>query len=287
MYDHFVFIFIHYKMEAKHFTMSRHSAVENQIYHLFTDFTLSSDMRSREYATIINQHANLQNEIFIEMGDKTFVPVNFTPQDIQSINICIEPLNYMRVMRVKFQNSTNDSEVLVAEECREDRLRPGYINKIYISNQCTSDMAATAYFALVKLNFLVQFSVFSKFKLAKCMMQRYGSELYPTNRMAFFCQKMQAIQVNVQQIMKQTRDYLLRSTDPDRLTLCVDLNKTIRDIAKDSWRFVDCYNVVDKQKWHFLFQSRFGFQTFITNGLGKEGFLIDSTLHYNGKTFNL
>ena len=274
-------------MEAKHFTMGRHNPAEEQLYHIFSDFTLSTEMRSREYADIINRYANLQNEIFIEMGKHCFVPVDFTPHIIQSINVSIEPLNYMRVIRVKFQTWTNDSDVLVAEECVEDRMRVGYINKIYFSNTCTSDMAATAYFALVKLNFLVQFSVFTKYKLAKCMMQRYGSFLYPTNKADFFSQKMQTIQENVQHMLKQTRDGLLKSTNPDRLTLCVDLNKTIRNIAKDSWKFVDCYNVVDKQKWCFLFQSNLGLQTFTTNAFCKEGFLRDSVLNYNGKTLHL
>lgn len=271
-------------MLARHFNQERHIPIEDMVYHIFSDYTLPKEIQSSEIANIVNEHGDMRYEFLVEMRQEHFVPIEFTPTHVKSIEITLDSALTQKIVRIKFHNDGYDSDFLLAEEyvSERDHLHKGYANKIFFSDRCTADMAATAYYSVIKLDFLTKFSVFSRLKIAQHLLQRFGSELYPTNMVHFLDRRIQDIHEQALLAIKSQRDNLYRSDQSNRLLKCAELNTVIKDIANDTWTYRDCYIDTSKHQLCVLFQSKYGLQTYTTNRFCKDGFCCNSNINYKG-----
>ena len=139
------------------------------------------------------------------------------------------------------------ADVMLAQMTRDNRLTNTEDTKchIFFSEQCTKDMAVTAYFIMLHVSNAFQMAQFSEETFGKygdLVIRRFGSTLTPFSITDFMNEKLLLIQDKWVKILMRTRD-VYRNDIGDKKstgTLVQNLNSKIKQVCNWSPAYIDC-----------------------------------------------
>ena len=214
---------------------------------IMLDSTLQRRGKAKLMADFVNNHVDLSLcFVMLATGDRA-IPVTFTQQHLKEYHIDISETDKIITTRFMFTKGSVCADVMLAQMTRDNRVTSIEDTKchIFFSEQCTKDMAVTAYFIMLQVSNTFRMSHFSEETFGKygdLVIRKFGSTLTSFNITDFMNEKLLLIKDRWIKILMRRRDVYRNNIRDNKstATLVQQLNSKIKEVCKWSPTYIDC-----------------------------------------------
>ena len=221
--------------------------------HLLLDEALTAKEKSVLLANSINDNVIMYRCCTISLFRGQIVPICFSQQELKQLYFETTPDNDIKIVKIMFTEDAKEADVLLAEDVTYDDFtgRETTRCRIYFSEHCSKDMAATAYFCIKALSLVPEahFSNKTLLQLGSQILKRYGKRLTPHSFSQFWRdQLLQILQDSI-----YFRDRLLKNKNENVSSLYSAYNDRIKQQLQRQ-KLIDVYYKRASNRLHYLIE---------------------------------